>query len=352
MAVIPRRLPSLAALTDARTLSAVLDATVTAVRCEPLQDVGYSNASLSRVTVATQSGGRTFVLKHTVLARDWTARRTADGQGREALLLDTPDLAAVWTVFECPYVAFASQPGEVGLLLEDLTPALLPDVRAPLTDAQEQALLGALARLHARFWGDAAPSHGWLARPRDYCWMLGASIVDDPSGLGLLPPAMQEAVSHGWKAAIARLPPAAARLLTCAGADWESAWADLPRTLVHGDVKVANFALATGRGAAAFDWAMVGVGPCAIDVGWYLAVNASRLTGSKEATLTQYRTHLEHALARRVPEATWSRLTDAAVICGARMLLWSKAHAVEHGRPGAEAEWTWWADRLADIGSR
>jgi len=115
---------------------------------------------------------------------------------------------------------------------------------------------------------------------------------------------------------------------------------------VHGDAKVANFAIAPDGRVAAFDWAVVGAGPCTIDVGWYLAVNASRLTSGKERALHRYRTLLENARGEPVPDPVWRRLEEVAITCGARMLLLSKALALDSGRAGAHEEWAWWADRL------
>ena len=119
---------------------------------------------------------------------------------------------------------------------------------------------------------------------------------------------------------------------------------------MHGDVKVANFALVSDGGVAAFDWAMLGAGPCTIDLGWYLAVNASRLARAKEDVVRQYRARLEAALGAPLQASLWRSLERAAIVCGARMLLWSKALAVDAERPGAHEEWRWWVDRLADIG--
>ena len=63
-----------------------------------------------------------------------------------------------------------------------------------------------------------------------------------------------------------------------------------------------------GRRVAAFDWAIAGAGPCTIDVGWYLAVNATRLTGAKEQVLDRYGSLLEEARGQPVPEPLWRRL--------------------------------------------
>jgi hypothetical protein len=352
MVVPPSFLPSLAALTDPVTLSQLIGHQVEHLRIEPLVSVGYSNASLSRVELARQDGTCSrFVLKRTRLNDDWTARRTQDSSGREALLLfDRESLGAVWDVFACPYVAFAAEPGEIGLLLRDLTGELMPDARVPLAESEEGALLGALAQLHARFWDRGAPDLSWLMRPAQYCDILAPSVASDAAALTVLSSTLRESVPRGWELATTNLPPAIVRYLTRTGAEWEQAWADVPRTLLHGDVKVANFALLGGGRVAAFDWAMIGTGPCAIDVGWYLAVNASRLTRSKEEILVKYRRLLESALGYELSDRLWRRLESIAVVTGARMLLWSKALALDLGRSGAADEWNWWVNRLVALG--
>jgi hypothetical protein len=349
--VQPRPLPSFASLTDPATLSRLLGQRVDSLRIEPFGGVGYSNASLSRVQVACRDGvGFKCVLKRTRLTDDWIARRTQDSGGREAMLLTEEALHPVWDVFACPYIAFAAEPGEIGLLLRDLTSALLPDVRAPLSESQEGALLAALAQLHALFWDRSAPALSWLMRPAQYCDLLAPSVAGDMATLTVMSTTLQDSVPRGWELALARLPPTIASYLTRPGIDWERLWADLPRTLLHGDVKVANFAIFDNGRVSAFDWAMAGTGPCAIDVGWYLAVNATRLTCSKEAVLHKYRLLLESALGHGLSDQLWTRLEAVAVVSGARMLLWSKTLALELGRPGAADEWNWWVNRLVAIG--
>jgi hypothetical protein len=299
---------------------------------EPLPSAGFSNASITRVTLGAQH----FVLKRTTLARDWTACRSGDRRGREALLLAEPACAGVWEVFDCPYMAYSFEEGEIALLMRDLTDHLLPDTRTPLTEEQERAILGAIARMHARFWGSRAPDCEWLADAEQLCDLLAPSC--DPT---LLPSPLRENVPRGWSLALSRAPQRVRDALRRPGGEWARDWRDLPRTLVHGDVKVANFAL-TPNGVAAFDWATVGVAPCSIDLGWYLAVNASRLAGTKERVIERYR----ELLGFTIDDETWRRLEEAAIIYGAKLLLWSKALALESGRAGAAEEWDWWMERL------
>ena len=166
-------------------------------------------------------------------------------------MLGESALAAVWDEVTCPYLAYWSVGGEIGLIMDDLSPFLLPDVRTPLSEDEEELLLAALAGLHARFWSSPALDLPWLARAEQYAGLLDAAVRHLPTAIaaGMTRPATE--VARGWSA--------------------------LPRTLLHGDVKVANFAIMPSRTVAAFDWAMVGSGPATIDVGWYLGVNASRL---------------------------------------------------------------------------
>jgi hypothetical protein len=344
------KLSSIDALTDAAEMSRVLECEIERVRTAPFSSVGYSQASLNWVDVVTRTGQeRRFVLKRTRLDEDWTARRTDDTHGREAHCLDQACLAPMWDAFACPYLAFAIERGEVALLLHDLTAGLLPDARLPLDHDQEQRLLGALAGMHARFWNADLSSIDWLTRPAQYCDVLGPCVADDSSALGVLSPQLRDGVPRGWESALSRVTDEIRQHLVRPGIDWERLWADLPQTLLHGDVKVANFAILPGGEVAAFDWALIGRGPCTLDVGWYLAVNASRLTTPKDKILDRYRTLLESSLGVRLQDQTWNRLQDVAVIGGARMLLWSKTLALHAGRAGAAEEWQWWIDRLEAI---
>jgi hypothetical protein len=87
-------------------------------------------------------------------------------------------------------------------------------------------------------------------------------------------------------------------------------------------------------------------GPCTLDLGWYLAVNAGRLARTKEEVLSRYRALLEQALVRRIPDLTWQQLVRVAVLAGARLLLWAKALALADSSVRAFREWDWWLEAL------
>jgi hypothetical protein len=94
---------------------------------------------------------------------------------------------------------------------------------------------------------------------------------------------------------------------------------------------------------------MGGFAPCGMGLGWYLAVNATRLARTKEDLIRRYRLALESALEFVLPENTWTRLIELAIISGARMMLWNKALGYQTGTPRGKDEWEWWLDQLKAV---
>ena len=123
-------------------------------------------------------------------------------------------------------------------------------------------------------------------------------------------------------------------------------WSHLPDTLLHGDMKIANLAVLPGQSLAAVDWAFIGKAPCTFELGWYLAVNATRLARAKDHLVSWYRHSLEGALGRRIEDFLWNDMMLAGVVCGAMMLLWTKGNALRADTPGAREEWEWWRRHL------
>ena len=335
------RFPSVAALADPTALSEILG-DVAAVERKTLVGAGFSGARHERLRVRLSDGAsRALVLKHLHLDTDFTATRTVDRIGRETVLASAPR-AEVWRVFRSPYVGWARARDGVAVLMEDVSDGLLPDARQPLERWQEETLLAALARLHATYWERPVTRARWVAKG----WDVERLLLETADAVAPLPPTpLTDQVRAGWAIVSARLPGVVVRALFADVARVRAETAPLPRTLVHGDAKVANFALRSGE-VWAFDWACAGAAPPSLELGWFLAVNASRLTRSKEAVASRYRQLLEEQRGEPFAEATWAALLAHALRAGARMLLWSKAAACARGGDGAEAEWAWWADRL------
>src|SRR5262249_4470268 len=155
---------------------------------------------------------------------------------------------------------------EVGFLMADLSDWLLPDRDEPLEGAEQERLLGALARLHARFWDGPVRSLDWAAQPTDRFGIFHPLRPQEPMPVF-------DSARRGWPAALARLPRRIGDLLTQPPDRLAAACGALPWTLLHGDCKVANFALLPDGRVAAFDWEALAVGPAPLELGYYLAVN-------------------------------------------------------------------------------
>jgi len=343
----PIRADSVDRLLDPEWLRSSLG-TIGPLGVEPLDTLGYSGSDFFRVrTRGPDDSGGPWIVKRTVLSDDWFSARTGDRVGREAAAVTAPELADIHRIFRLPYRGVAMERGRIALLMDDLSGCLLPDERAPLEASAERSILDALAELHATFWASPALEElSWLHGPADFLHVMGPHGHGAPGAGGGSARGVDRAVREGWEAALARVSPTVRRAVTRPAPEIAAEWRHLPYTLVHGDTKVANFALPTEGVVAVFDWAFVGRAPCTVDIGWYLAVNATRLAGTKEETLAHYRALLEDRLGRRLEERLWSELEEAGVVCGALMLLWSKGAALAAGREGAAVEWGWWHERL------
>ena len=342
------RLPSPNALVDPAALEPILGA-VTSLSSVPLATPGFSGSSHQRLTLGMRDGStRTLVLKRSRMADDWLLRRTGDRLGREAMLVGDPGFSGVWRSFASPYLAWAVADGEMGLLMVDLADHLLPDVREPVTDAQEVRLLQATAAMHARFWDAPVLGRPWLVGPVQPIDILTPEATNQQLASGTRIPVLERA-REGWAIALTRLPDRVAKRMMEPPTSVAGRFAHLPRTLTHGDLKIANFAHLPNGAIAAFDWAMAGACPVALDLGWHLAVNATRLPGSKEQSIARYRGFLESALGRALDAAFWRDTEALAVLAGALTMLWSKALALESGGDRARNEWDWWVARLEAI---
>jgi len=146
-------------------------------------------------------------------------------------------------------------------------------------------------------------------------------------------------IGPGWAALDAAIPALTPRLRALATdpTPLAQAMAKLPQTLVHGDWKAGNLgALPDGR-TVLVDWAWPGPALCTVDLGWYLAVNPTRLPESKEDTIAAYRAALQQRGVDTGP--WWDRALDLALLGSFLQLGWSKA--------GEPAELAWWVDRCA-----
>ena len=342
-----KRFASISDFTDTKAMEAFTGAISGINKTTLFSGAGFSGAALERIDVETTSGLKhSFMLKHTRLNADWLSLRTNDTIGREAALLDEKRLSKVWESIHCPYLAFAMEEGEIAMLMNDLSEYLFPDVREPIDIKAETTILYTLASLHAAFWeSPEIKKINWLGQPNQYLEVLGPGR--QAADAFALPPAeLLTNINRGWEIAFDILPGDIKSMLLQPAEKILEHWKGLPFTLLHGDTKIANMALMPDGSIAAFDWAFVGRGPCSIDLGWYIAVNATRLARTKEQVISTYRAFLESRLQYAIEEKIWLKMIDLAVFTGAKMLLWSKGIAYATGTEKGKNEWDWWIQKL------
>ena len=313
----------------------------------PLDADGWSGARLTRVA----RGSRRYVLKRDALAWDWIARSTRDGPLlREGwFAANGPRLPGRFTA---PYLGVGRDGDAVAILMPDLSDVLFA-WESPVDAASVGRVLEALAELHA---------HDWSALER----LEGAPWTPLRERLFLLSPRSAAAYAadgvdagrrflDGWSA-FERQAPAAARELI--------AWLDHEpgpllealdaqgRTLLHGDLKLANVGIAADGSLPLIDWQMVMLGPVALELGWFLVSNVASLPWPPEETLRRYVAALDAVRGRARSEDPDDdrRTSDVRVGDG---LVWIVGLLLRGWRKGLDAEagvtYPWGGDGASDL---
>jgi len=309
-----------------------------------LKTTGFSGSAHEKIILHMQNGETiSLILKNIYPSQDMTIWRSGNIANREALLIDHKEMAGVWNIFQSPYIAYAVEEKNSVLLMYDLSEYLFPDIRQPISIEEEDLLLQSLARLHAHYWQHDLLSQSWLTRQENYFNLLGPNAAEEEKVAGHQHPIF-EPVENGWRSAFEILPGDIKSFLS--NPPMEKMTAGLPKTLIHGDSKIANFAILPGHKLAAFDWTVVASACPTCEMGWYIAVNASRLARTKEEVLNYYREFLQKELHREIDNTRWEQMMDIAILTGAINLLWNKALNLEKNIPGAQKEWDWWIDNI------
>ena len=181
------------------------------------------------------------------------------------------------------YSAYDPKSRDFILLLEDLAPSAIGDQVAGLSFDEAAMAVEALARLHARWWGDPALD--------EMGWLIPINGVEFNRLCSIYPqcwPAVLDFVGEAMPAA-ARA--AGERLATDMSAMLDEAYAR-PRTMAHGDYRADNMFFRPGCEEIPFavaDWQIVFKGNGAFDLAYLL-------TGSLETEVR--RRHERELLAR------------------------------------------------------
>jgi hypothetical protein len=303
---------------------------------EPIVSAGKSGALLERVWI----DGERYVVKYLDHETDWTMRAARIEDVVPVALWRRGVLAALPECIRQPIIAVSQERrGTAVLLMEDMSPWLVPVTDDPITPEQNAGFVDHLAAMHAAFVGteldidvvpvanrylELAPSMGEAERER---------------GSEDLVPRL---VLQGWPLFAEIAPRAAAVVLPLLEdpGPLVRALATTPQTFVHGNWKFDNLGTDDSGRTVLFDWELSGRGAPLSDLAWYLAINCRRLPVSKEETTALYRAALER---HGVDTTGWWDRQLALCLLGALVNFgWEKSLG------GYDAELAWWEERAVE----
>jgi hypothetical protein len=298
---------------------------------EPLDSAGKSGARLERVRI----NGDPYVVKYLDFDTDWTMRASLIDEVVPVELWRRGVLDALPDCIRQPIVGVAQDDDVAVLLMEDLSPWLVPVEDAPISAGQNEGFLDHLAAMHATFWQTGLPIDvvPTLNRYLELSPSMGEAELARGSD-DLVP----QLVRKGWPL-LAEVAPRAASVVVPLAHDPRplvQALEETPQTFVHGNWKFDNLGTDdTGR-TVLFDWELSGRGTPASDLAWYLAINCRRLPVSKEESIDLYRAALER---HGIDTAAWWDRQLALCLLGALVNFgWEKALG------GYDDELAWWEE--------
>jgi len=298
----------------------------------PLDSVGKSGARLERVRIA----GTSYVVKHLDVENDWTMRASGTEAVVPAELWRRGILAALPDCIRQPIVAVAQEPGGLTvLLMEDVSPWLVPADDSLLPEEQNARFLDHLAQMHATFWQTDLPID--VVSPRNRYLELAPSMGEAELARGsddIVP----RLVRQGWPL-LAEVAPRAAAVVVPLAHDpgpLVDALASTPQTFLHGNWKLDNLGTDGAGRTVLFDWELSGRGAPTFDLAWYLAINCRRLPVSKEDSIALYREALERHGVDTDP--WWDRQLALSLLGGLVSFGWEKALG------GYDDELAWWEE--------
>jgi len=354
---------SIEAMIHPETLSVALGQSVNSARLAPFTIAGWSATGSDFLGVhVNQEQQPSLVVKRMSMEWDWLMHTTGDIHARSVMawahgLLDQMPSEIDTTVIACAYDG-AGQ----AILMYNVTEALLSgDDR--LSESQNEIVLNAMASLHATFWEDAVlrnPALG-LCSLADFITHTAPDKCERL--LGILPDTeVVNIMLGGWRLLPAFVDRDVANLLTSLARDPSILVAALdayPRTLVHGDLRVANIGVPADQPQRAIflDLARLSPAPPAIDLAYYLVTSNSSLPVSPEKTMEIYEERLAQRLGSRFDESWWQPQLELCLLASFLPIscfkAWFAAQLQDASeRAEAQASFDWWSEHVRRAAKR
>ena len=174
----------------------------------PFDSGGFSSSTLESIQLILNSNStKKLVLKKTDISKDWFNVRTEGRAGREIDIFADSMFGDIWKIFHSPYLAFAKEGNEIGILMEDLSLNLFPNERKPISAETEELIISKLAKLHAAYWKvEELDKFNWLLKSEDYLFMMGPQDHSHFDKIAKPPEKIEGWMNEGWEFALDNLP--------------------------------------------------------------------------------------------------------------------------------------------------
>lgn len=291
-----------------------------------------TQVALERVTI--EAGGRRigYVVKRIIRLGDWLARATDDVAIREHRLAQSGIFRLLPAGVASATLASVEIAGGAAIIMRDVSGGLMPPGDALIANDHVTVSLRGLARMHAAFSGFPPERAEALGLNRLESWLTPLSPRTARREQGRSPrDAVTPLIEPGWQA-FSRLEPAAWEVIGPLLDDPRPLASALRRftpTLVHGDAKAANFAVEADT-LVLFDWSTTTAGPGALDLAWFLCINAHKLPCAKDAAIAVYRAERERTTTPLRDHESWDDELALAMMTSAMRLGWLRAYSAVH----------------------
>lgn len=312
-----------------------------AERREPFQPVETrSGVTFEKVWIENEP----FVVKYVHLDDDFTMRASGDLACRPLRAWAAGLFDVAPDAIDHAVVGAAGGVGRNGsgcaFLMREVSAYLVPPGDDPFPEDQHERFLDHLAAMCASTWNwrDDVGMMPYGAR-----WgFFGAAALEGERQLGW-PEPVPRIAAGGWERFFALAPkPVGTGVgeLLHDVAPLASALRSTPSCFLHGDWKASNLGTGPDGRTVLIDWVYLGEGPACHEIGWYLALNRSKLPAgrTKERAIEDFRIALErHGVSTA---EWWDRQLHLALLGTLVQFGWEKAL-------GDEDELAWWCDTAA-----
>lgn len=296
---------------------------------EPFVSNGKSSATLERIYI----DGEPHIVKRWSYSSDWLAQANRDENGAAARLWASGLMDDLPECIDHATVSMEYAGDTTTVTMRDVGASLIPESESVIPVDQHRRLLTHMAAFHAHRW-NWTDDIGLIALGDRYSMMTRQRVAEvmPASPEATVPPLILE----GWARLVERAPAMADALfeLHRDPTPLVAAVSTTPSSLLHGDWKFGNLGSHRDGRTVIVDWALPGAGPPCHELAHYVALNRSRMPGTKEEAIEIYRRGVE---AEGIATAGWFDRQVQLCMLGIMVELgWEKAL-------GDDDELRWWS---------